>query len=132
MNIILIYIFSWWFINVSTLKILVHSFGISILFSLLIYFFNDKLSLIKAIAKFKIKDIDINRDLINSKDFLLVSISAMILAWTDTYVIAAFEADSNIALYQVALKISLFTLFPVSAMSIYFMNKMVLIKQLKK
>lgn len=130
-NIILIYFFSWLFINVSALKILIHSFGISIIFSLLIFFISDKLSLIKAIVKFKIKDIDIKRDLINSKDFLLVSISAMILAWTDTYVIAAFEADSKIALYQVAVKFSLFTLFPVSAMSIYFMNRMIQIKQSK-
>jgi len=113
-------------LNLQVYLILIYSFSIAMLFSILVYIFNIKeriKNLIfyskKTLPKLQIKHIK------QSYPFLLVSMSTMILAWTDIFVISYFETNENIGIYSVVTKIGLLMLFPASAVIIYFSNKVV-------
>jgi len=112
--------------NLQTFYILVYSFVISIFLGILIYFNNikNRIILLIQVSNIKFPKIEI-KHIKQSYPFLLVSMSSMLLTWTDIYVISYFETNENIGIYSVVTKIGLLILFPASAVSIFFSNKVV-------
>lgn len=105
--------------------ILIHSYGLAVVVCLLIFIGIEKLdySLFgKYLSKIK------NYSLIETKNafpYLLISMSSMLLAWVDFYVISFFESDGNLGIYSASTKLAQFMLFPASAIAIFFSNKLV-------
>lgn len=106
--------------------ILIYSFVISILFSILLYFngIKNRVYLLKKATKIKFPKLEM-KHVKHSYPFLLISMSSMLLGWTDIYVISYFETNENIGIYSVVTKIGLLILFPASAVSIFFSNKVI-------
>lgn len=117
--------------NLEVYSVLIYSFAISIFMSILVYIFpiKGRITLLLTTYKFKFPKIQI-KYILQSYPFLLVSMSSMLLAWTDIYVISYFETNENIGIYSVVTKIGLLILFPASAVSIFFSNKVVEFMQL--
>lgn len=122
-NILGLLLFSFLELNINI--ILIHSYGLAVVVCLLIFNGLEKLdySLFgKTLSKIK------NYSLSETKiafPYLLISMSSMLLAWVDFYVISFFENDSMLGIYSVSTKLGQFMLFPASAIAIFFSNKLV-------
>lgn len=105
--------------------ILVHSYGLAVVVCLLIFSTLEKLdySLFgKTLSKIKNYSF---KETKNAFPYLLISMSSMLLAWVDFYVLSFFEGDSNLGIYSVSTKLAQFMLFPASAIAIFFSNRLV-------
>lgn len=122
-NILGLLLFSYLELNINV--ILIHSYGLAIVVCLTIFYGLEKLDYTlfgRLLSKIK------NYSLIETKNafpFLLISMSSMLLAWVDFYVISFFESDSNLGIYSASTKLAQFMLFPASAIAIFFSNKLV-------
>jgi len=112
--------------DLQIFQILIYSFVIAIFISLIIYFngIKNRYNQLKKVSFIKLLKLE-TKYFRQSYPFLLVSMSSMLLAWTDIYVISYFETNENIGIYSVVTKIGLLILFPASAVSIFFSNKVV-------
>lgn len=104
--------------------ILVHSYGLSVIITLIIFICIERLN-INLFIKNKIFSQSIFVDIKSALPFLLISVSSMFMAWVDFYVISFFETDSQLGIYSVSTRLALFMLFPASAIAIFFSNKLV-------
>ena len=104
--------------------ILVHSYGLSVIITLIIFICIERLN-INLFTKNKIFSQSIFVDIKSALPFLLISVSSMLMAWVDFYVISFFETDSQLGIYSVSTRLALFMLFPASAIAIFFSNKLV-------
>lgn len=123
-NILLLFLFNE--IYVEPRVILMHSFGVSILLSLILFAILDgakwnKLNLVKFLPTVTFARIEIKEGF----PFLLISISSMLMTWIDFFIISFFESESELGIFSVATRIAFFMLFPASAFAIYFSNKLV-------
>jgi len=123
LNILLILLFG--LSNDEASEVLVHSYGVSVIITLFIFLFIEKLDF-GLLAKSKIFNQSIFADIKNALPFLLISVSSMLMAWVDFYVISFFETDTQLGIYSVSTRLALFMLFPASAIAIFFSNKLVL------
>ena len=105
--------------------ILIHSFGFAIIVCMLIFFSLERIKLNLFFDKIKIFKNYYKKEIFNAFPFLLISMSSMLLAWVDFYVISFFEEDRELGIYAVSTRLSLFMLFPASAVAIFFSNKLV-------
>ena len=104
---------------------IIHSFGLSIIICLTIFTVLEKFNFLAFYNKSSFFKKTILLEINNSKAFLFISASGMLLAWVDTYIISFFVDNTEIGVYSLASKLSLFILFPVSAVSIFFSNLLV-------
>ena len=111
--------------SLLTSQKIIHSFGISIIICLIIFTVIEKFDFIYFYNKSSFFKKAILLEINNSKAFLFISASGMLLAWIDTYIISFFVNNTEIGVYSLASKLSLFILFPVSAVSIFFSNMLV-------
>lgn len=104
--------------------VLINSFGysVTICFISLLIIDNLKLSFIWK-HRFILADKFICNEIKQSYPYLFISLSSMLLAWVDFYIISFFETDSQLGIYSVTTRVALFLLFPASAISIFFSNK---------
>lgn len=122
-NILGILLFSFLDLNINI--ILIHSYGLAVFICLLIFIGLEKLdySLFgKYFSKIKYYSLIETK---NAFPYLLISMSSMLLAWVDFYVISFFESDGNLGIYSASTKLAQFMLFPASAIAIFFSNKLV-------
>lgn len=124
LNILLIYVFNYF--DFGAPQVLINAFGISVLISFIFLLRLDrlKLSLFLRINYLKLPEYS-KFEIIRSAPFLFISASGMLMSWVDFYIISFFQSDEEIGIYSVATKIALFLLFPASAISIFFSNKIV-------
>ena len=87
LNILLILLFG--LFNYEASVILVHSYGVSVIITLFIFLFIEKLDF-SLLAKSKIFNQSIFVDIKDALPFLLISVSSMLMAWVDFYVISFF------------------------------------------
>lgn len=123
-NILLLLLFNEMYVEPRV--ILMHSFGISIFLSLILFAILDgvkwdKLNLVKFLPTVAFAKIEIREGF----QFLLISISSMLMTWIDFFIISFFESESELGIFSVATRIAFFMLFPASAFAIYFSNKLV-------
>lgn len=104
---------------------IIHSFGLSIIICLTIFTVLEKFDFLAFYSKSSFFKKTIILEINNSKAFLFISASAMLMAWVDTYIISFFVDNTEIGVYSLASKLSLFILFPVSAVNIFFSNMLV-------
>ena len=104
--------------------ILVHSYGLSVIITLIFFILNEKLKF-NLLIKNKIFNESFFIEIKSALPFLLISVSSMLMAWVDFYVISFFETDSQLGIYSVSTRLALFMLLPASAISIFFANKLV-------
>jgi len=122
-NILALLLFSVLDFNIN--NILIHSYGLAVVICLLIFIGLEKLdySLFgKTLSKIKNYSL---RETKNAFPYLLISMSSMLLAWVDFYVISFFESDNTLGIYSASTKFAQFMLFPASAIAIFFSNKLV-------
>ena len=125
LNILLIFIFKL-FIN-EPAQILIHSYGISVIISLIIFLGIEKMNYkFLFLERKNIFNQSIFIEIKSAIPFLLISVSSMLLAWVDFYVISFFESDFELGIYSVSTRLAIFMLFPTSAIAIFFSNKLVL------
>ena len=122
LNILLIILFKAFSVNPAF--VLVHSYGLSVIITLIIFILTEKLNFNSHI-KNKIFNQSIFYDIKSAFPFLLSSVSSMLMAWVDFFVISFFETDSQLGLYSVSTRLALFMLFPASAIAIFFSNKLI-------
>lgn len=105
--------------------VLIHSYGLAAVVCLLIYCILERLDyslFVKNLCKIKYYSFTETK---NAFPFLLISMSSMLLAWIDFYVISFFENDSSLGIYSACTKLAQFMLFPASALAIFFSNMLV-------
>lgn len=122
-NILGLLLFSMLDFNINI--ILIHSYGLAVIVCLLIFISLEKLDYSLFGKNFrKIKHYSLI-EIKNAYPYLLISMSGMLLAWVDFYVISFFESDSILGIYSASTKFAQFMLFPASAIAIFFSNKLV-------
>ena len=87
-----------------------------------LYGIKDKLADFFAYSGYKRLEFPI-RHIRSSYPFLMVSMSALLLSWTDILVISFLESNSDLGIYSVVTKIGFLIMMPTSAAAIFFNNK---------
>jgi O-antigen/teichoic acid export membrane protein len=107
----------------SAVYILVYSFILSLIACTAVYLYGIKDQLLNVYTESRFSKIDFSLNHVKkSHTFLMVSMTAIILSWSDILVISFFETNQSIGIYSVISKIGMVMMMPTSAVAIFFNN----------
>jgi len=60
-----------------------------------------------------------------SLPFMIVSVSTMLIVWIDTFILGVYVSNEDIGIYSLVTRLGALILFPASALTVFFANKVV-------